>query len=160
LTTTDLPSPRVPADVLEAEGFDPAESAGLFVGISRFDDPRFDQIPFAVDDAVDLASLFAHELRLISPEKIVLGLAGEPHKPESVERLRRLLDAGARREKAHQTDIYAHLDAQRLAAGRAGLFVAAIATHGFSDQGDDFLVAANSLKRRIVLLDARSRRPR
>lgn len=147
MTASDLPSPRVPGDVLEAQGFDPAQSAGLFIGVSRFDDPLFAEIPFAVDDAVDLAYLFSHELRLIGAEKVVLGLAGEPRKPESGERLRRLLEDGAQRVTASQADIYAHLDAQRRAAGRAGLFVMAIASHGFSDQGGDFLVAASSLKR-------------
>ncbi|NJL29938.1 MAG: hypothetical protein HC897_19600 [Thermoanaerobaculia bacterium] len=78
-----------------AGGFDPADSAGLFVGVSHFEDPRFAPVPFAVDDAVDLAFVFSVELGLIRPERCVLALAGEPCKPQSAERLARLLAAGA-----------------------------------------------------------------
>ncbi len=44
----------MPDEIRVVEGFDPGESAGLFVGIRHFDDERFAEIPFAVDDAVDL----------------------------------------------------------------------------------------------------------
>jgi formylglycine-generating enzyme required for sulfatase activity len=143
-------STAVPEREQRRAGFDPAESAGLFVGVSRFDDPLFAEVSFAVDDAVDLAHLFAFELRLVAGGKIVLGLAGDPRKPDSQARLQELLDAGAKSLPARQTDVYGQLDAQRKAAGSKGLFVAAFATHGFSDQGGDFLVAADSLRRRIV----------
>ena len=105
--------------------------------------------PFAVDDAVDLAYLFAFDLRLMMPPKVVLGLAGDPRKVESQKRLEALSVAGARVTSARQVEVYAQLDAQRRAAGTNGLFVASLATHGFSDQGGDFLVAADSLRRRI-----------
>ena len=149
MTTSDVQSPAVPADVRAAHGFDPAQSAGLFVGISCFDDELFTAVPFAVDDAVDLAYLFAFDLRLMMPPKVVLGLAGDPRKVESQKRLEALRVAGARVTSARQVEVYAQLDAQRRAAGTNGLFVASLATHGFSDQGGDFLVAADSLRRRI-----------
>ncbi len=147
------PRPRshmVPAGAWEAYDFDPAESAGLFVGVSDFEDPRFTPVRFAVDDAVDLADLFVSELGLITPTKVVLGLAGNPRKSDSKRRLQILRDAGASVTSARQVDVYARLDRQRKAAGAGGLFLAAFATHGFSDQGGDFLVAADSLRRRIV----------
>jgi len=140
----------VPEETRVAEGFDPAESAGLFVGIRHFDDERLAEVPFAVDDAIDLAHLFALELDLIAPGKLVLALAGEPRKSESKNRLQALLDAGAVREGARQAEIYDLLDKRGKATNAKGLFVVALATHGFSDQGSDYLVASDSLRRRIV----------
>ncbi len=137
---------KVPADLLRAEGFDPAQSAGLFVGIRRFEDDKFLEVPYAVDDAVDLAYLFALELELIPPARVVLALAGEPQKPASRARLERLLELGTIREPAGLISILRLLDQQRKVSGPKGLFVATFATHGFSDQGSDFLVAANSLR--------------
>ncbi len=141
------------ADPLEqawaAEGFDPESSAGLFVGINEFAEPGLSKIPFAVDDAVDLAHIFALELGLIPPQKVVLILAGEPQKPESQSRLRKLLQAGATGAEANLIEIYRHLLAQSKAAAADGLFVVAFSTHGFSDRGDDFLVAPDSVRRFI-----------
>ena len=142
-------SSAVSRETLAAAGFEPAESAGLFVGVSRFADSGFAPVPFAVDDAIDLAHLFALELRLIEPAKVTLALAGEPKKPETAERLAVLTSGGARQTEAKQTDIYSLLRDQGQQSGQHGLFVTSIATHGFSDQGGDFLVAADSLRHRI-----------
>ena len=98
-------SSAVSRETLAAAGFEPAESAGLFVGVSRFADSGFAPVPFAVDDAIDLAHLFALELRLIEPAKVTLALAGEPKKPETAERLAVLTSGGARQTEAKQTDI-------------------------------------------------------
>ncbi len=136
---------KLPIEARQAEGFDSAESAGLFVGIRHFEDKEFLEVPFAVDDAVDLAHLFVFELELIRPGKVVLALAGEPQKTVSRGRLKQLRQKGAAIEPAAQTDVLRLLIEQRKASGRKGLFVAAFATHGFSDQGSDFLVAADTL---------------
>ena len=74
---------RVPESIRSTEGFDASESAGLFVGVRSFRDSWFAEVPFAVDDAVDLAYLFALQLALIAPERVVLALSGEPVKAES-----------------------------------------------------------------------------
>ncbi len=142
----DVVVAKVPSEVLQAEGFDPAQSAGLFVGIRDFDDEKFAEVPYAVDDAVDLAYIFTRELELIQPASVVLALAGEPQKAASKARLQTLLAEGALRQPAEQTDILRLLDRQRKASGAKGLFVATFATHGFSDQGSDFLVAADTLR--------------
>ncbi len=55
-------------------------SAGLFVGARDYEDPALRQVPYAVDDAVDLAYLFALELQLIDPAKTILLISGEPQK--------------------------------------------------------------------------------
>jgi len=140
----------VPSDVRHAEGFDVSQSAGLFIGVTSFDDPRLAEVPYAVDDAVDLAYLFSVELELIAPDKVTLAITGDPKKQASVERLRALLGAGASQQTPNVTDIYRMLGEIPLEAGPKGLFVLSIATHGFSDQGSDFVVAADSRRRRIA----------
>ncbi len=141
----------LPQDTRATEGFDPAASAGLFVGIRQFEDPVFAEVPFAVDDAVDLAHLFALELDLIEPQRVVLSLAGQPEKSESARRLQALVGAGAIQEPASLVNIVDLLDRQTRASSEQGLLVVALATHGFSDQGGDFLVAEDTRKRRITL---------
>lgn len=135
-------------EVRRRERFDPTASAGLFVGVSRFDDRRFAEVPFAVDDAVDLAHLFTFELGLIEPGRVVLALAGEVRKPETRSRLEELSGAGVRRAQAHLTTVYRSLAQLRAESGPEGLLVVAVATHGFSDQGGDYLIAADSLLER------------
>ena len=81
----------VPEETKTSEGFDPSESAGLFVGITNYDDSRLIPVPFAVDDAVDLAYLFSLRLRLIDPGNVALSLEGEPRKPVSSVNLQTLL---------------------------------------------------------------------
>ena len=139
----------VPAVHRLDEGFLSSESRGLFVGISRLRDPLFTEIPFAVDDAVDLAHLFAFELDLLTAPGLVLALSGEPRKEASMERLRELVEEGATRTEANQTDIYLQLDYLRRQTTQRGLLIVTLAAHGFSDQGGDFIVAADSLKQRI-----------
>ena len=149
---------RVPADIRAAEGFDAAESAGLFVGIRTFEDAELAEVPFAVDDAIDLAHLFVLELALIDPRHVTLALSGEPQKPESVARLRRLVDAGAIKDEASLTKIYKQLERRSGQTGAHGLLVVTMATHGFNVGSQDFLVGADSSKRLIqhtgIVVDA------
>lgn len=134
----------------EQGSFNPMASAGLFVGISTFEDERIPEVPFAVDDAVDLASLFALELGLVSPNRTVLLLAGEPRKPESIKRLARLVECGARRRSARQRDIYQYLGEVTRVADERGIALVTVATHGVSDLGGDFLIATDSLRERTL----------
>ncbi len=133
-----------------SENFDVASSAGLFVGISKFEDDRIYPIPFAVDDAVDLAHLFAIRLGLVLPESVVLLLAGEPRKDASVKHLKELLKLGARRDRARMPDFYRYLGRLTRSTEAKGLFILAAATHGISDQGNDFLIAEDSLRDRAL----------
>lgn len=140
----------VSAEVLSREGFDPAASVGLFVGVSTFEHGRFAEVPFAVDDAVDLACLFALELDLIRPAGVVLALAGEPRKAESQKGLARLIELGARRTPAGLSTVYRQLGELARASRREGLLLLTVATHGVSDQGGDFLLAQDSLSERLI----------
>jgi hypothetical protein len=131
-----------------AGGFHREQSAALFVGIRHFsDDPSLQEVPYAVDDAVDLAWAFAVDsnVRLVQPEHVVLALSGTPEKKESKERLRKLEEMGVTRTKATLTDVLKALDQQASAVGRDGLLIVSFATHGFSREGDAYLLASNSL---------------
>ena len=138
----------VPREVLTQEGFDASQSAGFFVGVSEFEDSSFTTVPFAVDDAVDLASLFVR-LELLEPEKVVLALSGQPRKAASRERLQQLVEGGARIVGATLGLFTDYVYSQGRASGESGLFIVSIATHGFSDQGNDYLVASDTRQRRI-----------
>ncbi|HEX4961610.1 MAG TPA: caspase family protein [Thermoanaerobaculia bacterium] len=140
----------MPQDVRVQQGFDASHSAGLFIGIRHFDDQVFTEVPYAVDDAVDLAYLFTVELRLIAPRKVVLSLAGAPQKSISRDRLKALRDAGATVRPATHSEILALLDKQKRESRPQGIFVVAFATHGFSNEGNDFLLASDSLRHRLM----------
>src|SRR4051794_1291264 len=78
-------------------------SAALFVGVRDFHNDHLAAVPFALDDAVDLAYelAIAHDPILVPPGRVVLALSdGEPVKEESRRRLQALLAAGATRRPA------------------------------------------------------------
>lgn len=130
----------------QAAGFDPADSSGLFVGIRQFRDAELTAVPYAVDDAVDLAHLFVFDLELIHAGKVILALAGSAQKPASRRRLKELIDAGARTQEAGRSDLFRLLGKQALASGPSGLFITTVATHGFSKEGQDSLVTWDAVR--------------
>ena len=140
----------VPDPVRERYGFDAADSAGLFVGVRDFEDRDFTEVPYAVDDAVDLAHLFVFELDLILPGRVVLCLAGVPEKPESQQRLEELLEAGATSCDAGLTEIFRHVEQLGQVSGKRGLFVVSVASHGLSAAGTEVLVARDSRYRLLT----------
>jgi caspase domain-containing protein len=138
-------SPAVP-ELQRTTDFDPAESAALFVGVQRFTrDKSLLGLRFAVDDAVDLAHLFALELQLVRPQRVVLLLSGEPQKASSRQRLAALLAAGARREEPTLSTIEVRLQVQARTAGARGLLVLGFASHGYSVGPSHHLMAADSV---------------
>ncbi|MDY7094400.1 MAG: SEL1-like repeat protein [Acidobacteriota bacterium] len=131
------------------DSYDPGASGGLFVGTRDFEDPLFREIPFAVDDAVDLAYLFSCDLGLISPQRVRLALSGTAQKEVSRARHRSLREAGAQDSPTTRNGLLN--EALRLSegTGRNGILVTAFATHGFSEGGIHRLVAANSVRREM-----------
>jgi hypothetical protein len=127
-------------------GFDAGTSTALFVGVRTFEDPALTSVPFAVDDAVDLAHLFAFELVLVTPGRVVLALSGDPEKDSSKGKLAALKQAGARIVPARKSKILQHLWQQSKAAGTDGLFLVGLATHGFTKAGEDYLFARDTLR--------------
>ncbi len=140
---------RVPTRTFENLQFDSSDSAGIFIGVSQFDDsPGFAEVPFAVDDAIDLAHLFSIRLGLIEPEKVVLALAGRPRKASSKSNLGELLIKGAPDPvSAENPDLYSLVIQQADATGPDGIFVVMVATHGIFYEGEDYLLASNTVER-------------
>lgn len=129
-----------------APAFDPAQSAALFVGVRSFDSSTIAQVPYAVDDAVDLAYAFALDPRvgLVNAQHVVLALSDKPLKQQSKDRLAALRDAGANITTATRPDILAQLQQQTANVGRDGLLVVAFATHGYTHDGIPYVLAATS----------------
>lgn len=128
--------------------FDRTQSAALFVGVRRFThDETLTEVRYAVDDAIDLASVLAldRNVSLVMPGRVVLALSGTPQKPESQQRLDELVAAGATVATANQSDIFTLLERQAGLAGRNGLLILAFASHGFSRDGTPYVLAASSL---------------
>ncbi len=133
-------------------GFDSAQSVAILIGVRRFThDETFAVVPFAVDDAVDLAFALSigGQSRLVKPGRVHLVLGGEPQKASSRQRLDGLLAAGATRHAAGHSDILHLLDERTQRVGREGLLIVGVASHGFTDaeSGEHYLAASNSLLR-------------
>jgi hypothetical protein len=135
-------------DAPEPRAFDPQQSAALFVGVRKFTrDENILDVPYAADDAVDLAYMFALDRRiaLVSPSRVVIALSGRPQKEESKRRLEALQQAGARVEKAGPSDILMLLQRQAALASRNGLLIVSFATHGFVRDGVPYILGSTSL---------------
>ena len=121
-------------------------SAGLFMGVSEFVDTRLSTVPYAVDDAVDLAHLFVVELELLDAAKAGLLLAGEPRKDKSKTRLETLLGLGVKRASARMPEVYREVQGLGLQTGRDGLFVLSFAGHGVTDRGSGVLLLEDAVR--------------
>ena len=139
-----------PVESVSPPAFDAGQSSALFVGIREFThDRQLTTVPYAVDDAVDLAhaTVMDREVPLVQASRVALALSGEPQKAASRERLAQLRAAGASVHPAGQTDVLALLEQQSGSAGKDGILIVSFATHGFSAEGEHYLVAASSLLR-------------
>lgn len=130
----------------QATPFDLEQSAALFVGVQEFEDGMIAKVPYAGDDATDLAYEFAMNpsVRLVRPDRVVLALSGKPRKKASIKRLEALRAAGAIVTTADREEIMARLQQQAAAAGSGGLFILSFATHGFSSEGTPYVLASTS----------------
>lgn len=146
--------------------FSRADSTGLFIGVRTFPHDPLLTVPYAVDDAIDLAHIFSMDQRvgLVPPKRVVLALSGEPQKEESQERLRELRNAGATIADATSGDILHLMQEQAARAGSTGLLVVSIATHGFLRDADSYILGSTSVfgspetsLRLATLLDTASR---
>jgi hypothetical protein len=130
-----------------ARAFSRAASTGLFVGVRTFADEETLPVPYAADDAVDLAYRFTLDARvgLVPPRRAILALSGAPRKEESKKRLGELKDAGAQIVYAATSDdIRRFLKQQAKRAGDDGLLVVSIASHGFQQDGDSYILGSSS----------------
>ena len=161
-------TPSPPSEV--PERFDPKQSAAIFMGARYFpNDPLLGEVRYAVDDAVNMAWLFALDTRvsLVAPDRVVLLLEGTPQKEKSKVQLRQLLDAGARIEHADKTTLESVLRRQAERVGGGGVLIASFATHGFSSDGASYIAASSSIHSDLPtsiatakILDVTARAPR
>ena len=139
--------PLASVDRREPAKFDREQSAGLFVGVRLFTNDATLDVPYAVDDAIGLAYMFVLDRRvhLIPPDRVVLALSGQPEKPEARRQLRELKRAGVQIRSASREDILSLLQQQAALAGRDGILIVSLATHGFVDDGVPYILGATSL---------------
>src|SRR5690242_12358245 len=109
VTVSDDPPPEIPLRGagrshvdLSPEKPSRPQSTDLYVVEQKFPHDYALTVPYAVDDAVDLAYQFSLDQRssLVPPRRVVLALSGKPQKEESKRRLEELLAAEARVERA------------------------------------------------------------
>jgi len=134
-----------------------SRSAGVFIGVQKFHDDSDLEVPFAADDAVDLAWLFTHETNLLPPERTALLLAGRPSKDDSRRNLAAMRHAVQLVEDggsalAHENCLDAKTIAdvvrqQARSVGPDGILVVSFATHGLSHAGEHRLLTADASSR-------------
>lgn len=150
-----------PAGSTAAARFEPAQSTGLFIGVRRFTRPNTLKVPYAADDAVDLAYMFAlhPRVRLVPPDRVVIALMGRPQKAESQRKLAELKAAGATEVKADRQTIVAMLQRQAAAAGKDGMFIVSLATHGYVRHGTPYILGSDNELSTARIFDIASTSP-
>lgn len=147
------PDPALPPP---ARPVDWSRSAAVFIGVQTFHDGSDLEVPYAADDAVDLAWLFTHETRLLPQGRTALLLAGNPTKGKSRRNLGALrhevnLIEDSRDENYLDADaIAAVVREQARSVRKNGILIVSFATHGLSHEGEH----------RLLTADASSRTPR
>jgi caspase domain-containing protein len=149
-----------PLHQLEASSlpsFDRAQSAGFFVGVNSFSlglcdacrvsEKKIIDLSYAVDDAIDLAYRFSIQLGLLPASEVRLLLSGQPYKEISRLRLDELGRAGAtviwQANKATVLSCLTHLLRQH--AGKGGLLVVSISSHGTLDRGEHYILGSDAI---------------
>jgi hypothetical protein len=133
-------TPGGPSRLGDLDGpFDPAASAGVFVGVQKYSDVALTRVQFGADDAVDLAHHLVLVCKLIPPQRAVVAITGSPLKEQSKTRRQELRNAGVLFTEA--TDVLGHV--RRLAKPN-GLMVLSFAGHGFSKEGTPYLATSGA----------------
>jgi len=127
-----------------AEAKSTSQSAGLFVGIGKFEfRSGLEDLEYAPDDAVGLAHRMVVELKIIPAGKAQLVLVGEP---KSARRRKQLSELQALRVEVVKGTKNGLLKALEKFAGQAtdgGLAVMSFSGHGYETQNDVYLMPAN-----------------
>jgi hypothetical protein len=133
-----------------------AHSAAIFIGIQQFHRNSGLEVPYAADDAVDLAYLLIRELRLLPASRAVILLAGHPGKPASRMHLEELRSSVTivedeegpggflNRECVNAASISSHVRDQARRVGVGGILIVSMATHGFTTNGQHRLLTADA----------------
>lgn len=132
-------------------------SAGVFIGVQEFHAGAGLTVPYAADDAVDLAYLLTRELELLPPRRTTLLLAGRPSKDSSRRSLEELrMEATVVEDDERGFGPRKWIDAATVASAvrarareveQGGVLVLSIATHGLLVGGDHLLLTADASRR-------------
>ncbi len=147
---TAVARPLVPAE-RAGEKVDVDGSAGLFVGVGRFDPVSgLADLRFTPDDAVALAHLFALEFKLIPPAHVRIALGGEPRSANGKAMLHELVEAGASVGAAKRVELLDALDATvRDASAPEGLLVVSVGSHGFEEKGTAYVMPSDGRRKYV-----------
>lgn len=129
----------------EKAGFDPADSAGLFIGVNQFDDEELTDLQFAVDDAIDLAKTLV-DLGLLTPRRVRFALSGQPLKPATSKALTELIAAGATREEASKSRVLKLLEQVAAESGARGILFVQACSHGFDVDEQGYIALKESVR--------------
>ncbi len=142
-----------PLDAAERSGekLDAGGSAGLFVGVGRFDgNSGLADLRFTPDDAVALAHLFTLELRLLPAARVRIALSGEPRSQRGKESLAQLKAAGVIVGDAERRTLLDALDATvNLATASDGLLVVSFGSHGFEEKGTAYVMPSDGRRKYV-----------
>lgn len=130
--------------------FDPQQSVALFLGVRHFTAERAIDVPYAVDDAIDLAYMFTLDkgVCMVDPRRVILAISGKPEKEESKKRLTELERLGVRITRAVEADdILRLVREQANRVERGGIYVLSLATHGFLHRGTPYVLGSSSRMR-------------
>jgi len=130
----------------------PVGNAGMFVGVGRFtEDDSWVQLRFAPHDAIELAHLFVHELKLIPAGNCHLLLSGDPTAAAVQAHLEALRQAGAQITGASRSEI---LKSLRQIAGAAEadhqMLVCAFCSHGVELESDPFVIPSDGIRGQLI----------
>lgn len=129
-----------------------AGNAGLFVGISEFEErSNLTRLRYAADDAVALCHLFVAELQLIPAKNARLAISGEPASPDAQRKLLELRALGIKEvpsdkiplEDAIETVAYA-------AADEESLIIYTFSSHGYEEDGTAYIMPRNARSTRLA----------
>lgn len=126
-------------------------SAGLFVGIGRFDaNSGLSDLRFTPDDALALANLFVNELAILPATNTRVALGGQPRSQRGREQLAALTQLGVKVLGADRTALLdAVVEVAELASAENGLLVVSFSSHGFEEKGTAYVMPADG-RRRLV----------
>lgn len=121
----------LPKEIRAVTGMARESTDGLFIGVDAIVSKTKSgavskAMPYATDDAVDLAYLFAIELELIEPNRVTIALSSQPSKPSSRNKLQDIIRRGARLTDARMETISQHLAAYKGYTLPDGALIAAV----------------------------------
>jgi len=124
------------------------QSAALFIGVNNFsEDNGLASLNYAVNDAIEQAYVFVHELKLIKPQNCILCLSGDPATPLVARQLKLLKQSGVEVTSATKPKILQSLHlVNRLGQSRQDIVVVSFSTHGFESKNGVYLMPKDGLR--------------